>query len=105
MSAYLLLTDKNICPACRVRRQFVTAPCHNCGAKLFTSGNFNFEKYELEVGCHWWAYDKFKGWCHRDHWMVKDIAPNVRRYTPPVIEKNYGLQAPERGGKKIRVKR
>ncbi len=106
MSQFLLLHDKNICPACRVRRSFIDGNCHNCGLRLFTSGNNNFEKFETETGVmHWWGYDSRDGWKHRDHWMIPKIQPNIRYYTPPKLAKDYGQKLPERGGKKVRIRR
>ena len=91
MSDYVLLLDRNICPACRVRRSFVSGPCHNCGNRIFTKPPENPEKYEEETGIrHWYAWNSIKGWMHRDHFMVPDAKPNHRAYQAPALPKDYG---------------
>jgi hypothetical protein len=94
MSAYLLLLDPLKCPACRVRRRNnYTAPCHNCGVKLFASTENDFKSFEQEAGImYWWSFHRTDGWKARDHYMVEDLKPLHRVYTPPKLDKNYGRQ-------------
>ncbi len=93
MSEKLLLTDKNRCPQCGVRRIGSNSGlCHNCGTRLFPNILVDFQKYEDDGNVrHWWAFaSKEKGWMHRDHFMVKTARPQERHAPPPKIEKNYG---------------
>lgn len=92
MSNLLLLSHKNVCPQCFVRRNGeMDACCHNCGTRLFPSVNFDFQKYEDDGNVrHWWAFTNEAGWKHRDHFMVKSAKPQERYSPPPKIEKDYG---------------
>ena len=70
MSEILLLTDRGICPYCRVRRSPSGGVCHNCGTRLFTK-EANFQAYEDDGNLRtWWLYIPGKGWVHRDHVML-----------------------------------
>lgn len=105
MSDYLYLTDKQRCPVCFARRCFADGNCHNCGVRLFTSINIDFQKFEDETPIRlWWAWTPESGWKHRDHFMVQNARPNVRYSAPKIPDANYGRQTtPDqvaaRGGK------
>jgi hypothetical protein len=106
MSEKLLLTDKNRCPQCFVRRNGdFDGNCHNCGTRLFPSILFDFQKYEDDGNVrHWWAFTKESGWKHRDHFMVATAKPQDKYQKPVELEKSYGrsttpAEVAARGGK------
>jgi hypothetical protein len=56
---------------------------------MFCPGNA--EQFEEETGIrHWWAFHAHDGWKHRDHWMIKSVAPLMKKYEIPNLPKNYG---------------
>lgn len=88
---YLFLTDVSICPACRCRRGNHSGKCKNCGIQLFNSAEPDFNKYEADGNVpHWWAFHKFDGWKHRDHFMVEAAKPLHRKFVVPNLAKDYG---------------
>ena len=110
MSDYVLLLDRQICPACRVRRAHThSGPCHNCGVPLFPQGcPDNPQKYEDETGIrYWWAFHRLDGWKARDHYMVPAAKPNSRVYKIPKLPKDYGRQITPAGvvGRSAKSKR
>jgi hypothetical protein len=106
MGNFLLLTQKNICPSCRIKRGTYSGNCFKCGTRLFTDSNFDMQKFEDESGVrHWWCYDRRDGWKHRDHWMTENAAPLIRHYEAPKLPKDYGTKLPPVQAKAKRVRR
>ena len=105
MSEKLLLTDKNRCPQCGVRRTPYSGICGNCGTRIFMGVNIDFQAYEDEGNVrHWWAWTPDRGFVHRDHFMVKTAKPQERYQKPIELEKDYGRsttpgEVTARGGK------
>ena len=110
MSDYIFLTDKTRCPSCKVRRSFISGNCHNCGTRLFNSIESDFHKFEAETGTVvWWAYHPAKGFVFRDHFMIPNAAPLVKRYEVDKIDRNYGrtttpAEVAAKSAKTVRIK-
>jgi hypothetical protein len=90
MSDLILNLESKRCPHCRTRRNNMDGNCHNCGTRQFSSLNVNFHEFEEETPIrYWWAWDKNRGWVHRDHVMMPERGPNNRWFRPVLPDKNY----------------
>lgn len=91
MSEYIFLTNPNRCPGCgNVSRSPKNGFCGACGLRLFANVEQNFRAYSDETGQNFWAFDRNKGWIHRDHLLIKDAQPLSRKPTLPDIPEGYG---------------
>ena len=93
MSKYILLRDRNHCPACQrpAVPNSIPAKCRSCGMQLFKFTD-NLTKWEAETGWreYWvWTGSEF-GWKHRSHVMGEGAKALTRSYEIPKLPDDYG---------------
>lgn len=89
---YLLLTDKNNCPACRHNNCVTSLPsrCRHCGMWLFLAEN-NMKRFEEQTGWreYWVWTGNQEGWKHRSH-IMSESKPLERELNLEKLPDNYG---------------
>jgi hypothetical protein len=108
MSDYLLLRNPNSCPACGFTGRYPrNGVCASCGLRLFPSLNYNFQAFAAEVCENFWAFDKSRGWVHRDHLLIRGTRPQQRALNLKPLPEDYGkhttpAQVASRGGRTVK---
>ena len=91
MSNYILLKDRNVCPACRTQAVPKSLPdsCRACGKKLFKATD-DFELYEQHTGWReYWIFTSQNGWMHRTQVLERTQAL-TREVVTEKLPDNYG---------------
>lgn len=89
--SYLLLKDRNVCPACRTQAVPKSLPgrCRACGMWLFLATN-DFDKFEAETGWReYWVFTTQNGWMHQTQLKIRTEALS-REVVTEKLPDNYG---------------
>jgi hypothetical protein len=94
MSDFLLLKNIHQCPRCMAnRRGHHTGRCQNCGAMLFNSLEYDFQRFDMEGPTRlYWAFCPQRGWVSRSYILNPTAKAQTAHFEDDDIPSDYGKQ-------------